>query len=61
MTFLKQLKLNDLKGLGGFLLDEIQESLPRCDKILKVSIIIFFIFQLNIKLLIYFLLLNLDC
>lgn len=35
-AFLKLLKLHDLKGLGGLLLDEIQESLPRCDKIMKI-------------------------
>lgn len=34
-TLLKLLKQHDLKGLGGILLDDVQESLPHCDKILK--------------------------
>ncbi|KAF7988573.1 hypothetical protein HCN44_001146 [Aphidius gifuensis] len=34
-TLLKKLKYNDLKNLGGTLLNELQESLPNCDKILK--------------------------
>lgn len=29
------LKQHDLKGLGGVLLDDIQESLPHCEKVLK--------------------------
>ncbi|KAK9886687.1 hypothetical protein WA026_017607 [Henosepilachna vigintioctopunctata] len=31
----KLLKNQDLKGLGGILLDDVQESLPHCDKVLK--------------------------
>lgn len=34
-SLLKLLKQHDLKGLGGVLLDDVQESLPHCDKILK--------------------------
>lgn len=34
-TLLRLLKQHDLKGLGGVLLDDIQESLPHCDKVLK--------------------------
>jgi transcription initiation factor TFIIE subunit beta len=34
-SLLKLLKQHDLKGLGGVLLDDIQESLPHCDKILR--------------------------
>uniref|UniRef100_A0A1B6GPV1 Transcription initiation factor IIE subunit beta n=1 Tax=Cuerna arida TaxID=1464854 RepID=A0A1B6GPV1_9HEMI len=32
---LKLLKQHDLKGLGGILLEDVQESLPHCDKALK--------------------------
>ncbi|XP_017770152.1 PREDICTED: general transcription factor IIE subunit 2 [Nicrophorus vespilloides] len=35
-SLLKLLKQQDLKGLGGILLDDVQESLPHCDKALKV-------------------------
>lgn len=34
-SLLRLLKQQDLKGLGGVLLDEIQESLPHCEKVLK--------------------------
>ncbi|XP_015125735.1 transcription initiation factor IIE subunit beta [Diachasma alloeum] len=34
-SLLRLLKQQDLKGLGGILLDDIQESLPHCDKALK--------------------------
>lgn len=34
-SLLKLLKQQDLKGLGGVMLDDIQESLPHCDKVLK--------------------------
>ena len=34
-SLLKLLKQHDLKGLGGVLLDDIQESLPHCEKVLK--------------------------
>lgn len=34
-TLLKLLKQHDLKGLGGVLLDDVQESLPHCEKVLK--------------------------
>lgn len=37
-TLLKLLKQQDLKGLGGILLDDVQESLPHCEKALKVII-----------------------
>lgn len=37
-TLLKLLKQQDLKGLGGILLDDVQESLPHCEKALKVTI-----------------------
>lgn len=34
-SLLKLLKQQDLKGLGGILLDDVQESLPHCEKALK--------------------------
>jgi transcription initiation factor TFIIE subunit beta len=34
-SLLRLLKAQDLKGLGGVLLDDVQESLPQCEKILK--------------------------
>lgn len=34
-TLLKLLKQQDLKGLGGIFLDDVQESLPHCEKALK--------------------------
>lgn len=34
-NLLKLLKQHDLKGLGGVLLDDVQESLPHCEKVLK--------------------------
>ncbi|XP_063987367.1 transcription initiation factor IIE subunit beta [Diachasmimorpha longicaudata] len=34
-SLLRLLKQQDLKGLGGILLDDIQESLPHCDRALK--------------------------
>lgn len=34
-ALLKLLKQNDLKGIGGIMLDDVQESLPNCEKILK--------------------------
>ncbi|XKL61998.1 hypothetical protein PGB90_001831 [Kerria lacca] len=34
-SLLRLLKQYDLKGLGGILLEEIQESLPHCEKVLK--------------------------
>lgn len=34
-TMLKLLRHHDMKGFGGILLDDIQESLPHCDKIMK--------------------------
>ncbi|XP_059487507.1 general transcription factor IIE subunit 2 [Neocloeon triangulifer] len=34
-TLLRLLKQQDLKGLGGVLLDDVQESLPNCEKALK--------------------------
>lgn len=34
-SLLRLLKNYDLKGFGGILLDEIQESLPQCEKVLK--------------------------
>ncbi|CAD6240233.1 GSCOCG00002568001-RA-CDS [Cotesia congregata] len=37
-SLLKLLKQQDLKGLGGILLDDIQESLPQCEKYFKVII-----------------------
>lgn len=35
-SLLKLLKQHDLKGLGGILLDDVQESLPHCEKALKI-------------------------
>ncbi|KAK7067873.1 Transcription initiation factor IIE subunit beta [Halocaridina rubra] len=34
-TMLKLLRHHDMKGFGGILLEDIQESLPHCDKIMK--------------------------
>uniref|UniRef100_A0A6B2EAZ2 Transcription initiation factor IIE subunit beta n=1 Tax=Phlebotomus kandelakii TaxID=1109342 RepID=A0A6B2EAZ2_9DIPT len=34
-SLLKLLKQHDLKGLGGVLLEDVQESLPHCEKTLK--------------------------
>lgn len=36
-SLLKLLKQQDLKGLGGILLEDVQESLPHCERALKVS------------------------
>jgi transcription initiation factor TFIIE subunit beta len=36
-SLLRLLKQHDLKGLGGILLEDVQESLPHCDKALKVN------------------------
>lgn len=41
-ALLKLLKQQDLKGLGGIMMDDIQESLPNCEKALKVKIYIVF-------------------
>jgi hypothetical protein len=38
-SLLRLLKQHDLKGLGGILLEDVQESLPHCDKALKVMIL----------------------
>ena len=35
---MKILKQHDLKGLGGILLDDVQESLPNHEKVLKVRL-----------------------
>ena len=35
-SMLKLLKHHDLKGMGGILLEDIQESLPNCEKILRI-------------------------
>ncbi|XP_050296879.1 general transcription factor IIE subunit 2 [Anthonomus grandis grandis] len=35
-ALLKLLKQQDLKGLGGILLEDVQESLPHCEKALKI-------------------------
>lgn len=34
-SLVRLLKQQDLKGLGGVMLDDIQESLPHCEKVLK--------------------------
>lgn len=34
-SLLRLLKSQDLKGLGGVLLEDVQESLPHCEKVLK--------------------------
>lgn len=34
-SLVRLLKQQDLKGLGGVLLDDIKDSLPHCDKVLK--------------------------
>ena len=38
-SLLKLLRQTDLKGLGGILLEDVQESLPNHEKILKVSFV----------------------
>lgn len=43
-SLLRLLKQQDLKGLGGILLEDIQESLPHSEKALKV----FFLFNKKI-------------
>lgn len=43
-SLLKLLKQQDLKGLGGVMLEDIQESLPHCEKALKVYIKNYFCF-----------------
>ncbi|XP_076268976.1 transcription factor IIEbeta [Rhynchophorus ferrugineus] len=35
-SLLKLLKQQDLKGLGGILLEDVEESLPHCEKALKI-------------------------
>ena len=37
-TMLKLLRKHDLKGYGGLLLEDVQESLPNCDRIMKVTL-----------------------
>lgn len=55
-SLLRLLKQHDLKGLGGILLDDIQESLPHCDKHLKVILLLFsFIKYIIIGLKLYYL------
>lgn len=34
-SLLRLLKQHDLKGIGGVLLEDVQESLPHCEKTLK--------------------------
>lgn len=34
-SLLRLLKQQDLRGIGGVMLDDIQESLPHCEKVLK--------------------------
>ena len=34
---LKLLRQHDMKGLGGIILDDIQESVPHYDKVMKVN------------------------
>lgn len=41
-ALLKLLKQQDLKGLGGIMMDDIQESLPNCEKALKVNTVVLF-------------------
>lgn len=42
-SLLRLLRQHDLKGLGGILLEDIQESLPHSEKHLKVITLIFII------------------
>ncbi|XP_064594816.1 general transcription factor IIE subunit 2-like [Liolophura sinensis] len=35
VSLLKLLRTHDLKGLGGILLEDIEEALPRCDSVVK--------------------------
>lgn len=41
-SLLKLLRQQDLKGLGGVLLEDIQESLPHAEKALKVCFLLMF-------------------
>lgn len=40
-SLLRLLKQQDLKGLGGILLEDIQESLPHSEKALKVFLVMY--------------------
>lgn len=43
-SLLRLLKQHDLKGYGGIYLEDIQESLPHCEKHLKVFILFYNVF-----------------
>ena len=55
-SLLRLLKQHDLKGLGGILLDDVQESLPHCEKVLKnrASEIIFIIRPIDKKKILFY-------
>ena len=40
-SLLKLLRQHDMKGLGGIVIDDIQESVPHYEKVMKVSSIRF--------------------
>lgn len=55
-SLLRLLKQHDLKGLGGVLLEDVQESLPHCEKVLKnrASEIIFIIRPIDKKKILFY-------
>ncbi|CAD7002689.1 general transcription factor IIE subunit 2 [Ceratitis capitata] len=55
-SLLRLLKQHDLKGLGGVLLDDVQESLPHCEKVLKnrASEIIFIVRPIDKKKILFY-------
>uniref|UniRef100_A0A0A1XM27 Transcription initiation factor IIE subunit beta n=1 Tax=Zeugodacus cucurbitae TaxID=28588 RepID=A0A0A1XM27_ZEUCU len=55
-SLLRLLKQHDLKGLGGILLDDVQESLPHCEKVLKnrASEIIFIVRPIDKKKILFY-------
>ncbi|XP_073842487.1 transcription factor IIEbeta [Musca autumnalis] len=55
-SLLRLLKQHDLKGLGGILLEDVQESLPHCEKVLKnrASEIIFIVRPIDKKKILFY-------
>lgn len=55
-ALMRLLKQQDLKGLGGVLLEDVQESLPHCDKVLKhrASDIIFILRPIDKKKILFY-------
>ena len=53
-SLLKLLRQTDLKGLGGILLEDVQESLPNHEKILKVSFVnLYFVWKTKLILVLF--------